>query len=137
MYWRFRYNQVTGLNVYYNSLPAGAQVSCLIGRVEALREYESPLTSPALEVAGKRMVFPVSLKPDEYVELDWTGRCRHFEPNGGVIGEVRPQGSAQLASGENTVRFSCESSDSTTSRAEVILSVKGEPLENRPGRSGK
>jgi len=131
MYWRFRYHEVTGLNVYYNALPAGADVSCLIGRVEALREHQQPLRSPALEVAGQRIVIPVSLKPDEYVELDWSGRCRHFDPNGGLIGEVRPEGRIQLAQGDNAVRFACESSDSATSRAEVILSVKGESLEGK------
>ena len=130
MYWCFRYHEVTGLHVYYNALPAGAEVSCLVGRIEALREYPRSLNSPGLEVAGKRAVFPVSLKPDEYVELDWTGKCRHFEPDGGLIGEVQPEGSIQLAHGDNAVRFTCELGDSATSRAEVILSVKGEPLEN-------
>ena len=137
MYWRFRYHEVTGLNLYYNALPAGAETSCLIGRVEALREYPRPLKTPALEVAGKRTVFPVSLQPDEYVELDWTGRCRHFEPNGGLIGEVQPDGKIQLASGDNSVRFTCERSEPATCRAEVTLSVKGEPLENRRAPSGK
>jgi hypothetical protein len=135
MYCPFRYNDVTGLNLYYNDLPPGAEVSCLIGRIEALRECPLPLKSPALEVAGQKLVFPVSIKPDEYVELDWTGRCRHFEPNGGLLAQVKPQRQLHLAQGKNLLRFTCEASESTTPRAEAILAVKGEPLKNRAKRS--
>jgi len=135
MYWVFRYHEVTGLNLYYNALPPGAEVACLIGRVEALQEQSVPLVSPALETAGQKMVFPASLKPDEYLEMDWAGRCRHFDPNGGLVAEVQPEGSLRLAPGDNRIRFTCEVNEATTSRAEVTLAVKGEPLPNRRERS--
>lgn len=128
MYWPFRYHEITGLNLYYNDLPPGAEVACLIGRIEALQEQDVPVVSPALEVAGQQMLFPVSLQPDEYLELDWNGRCRHFEPNGGVIEEVSPQGSLRLVPGENRLRFTCAGGEAQSPRAEVTLAVKGEPL---------
>jgi len=133
MYWPFRYHEVTGLNLYYNDLPPGVEVACLIGRLEALREQAVPLVSPALEAADQKVVFPVSLQPDEYLEWDWSGRCRHFEPNGGVLGEVQPQGSLRLAPGDHRLRFTCAGgeADSHSPRAEVTLAVKGEPLPNR------
>ena len=137
MYWHFRYPNVKGLNLYYNALPPGAEVSCLIGRIEALREHEQPLVSPALEAGGQQMVLPVSLKPDEYLELDWDGKCRHFGPNGGLVAEVQPRGRLRLTTGENRVRFTCETGESVSPRAEVTLAVKGQPLSNRKKRAGE
>jgi hypothetical protein len=132
MYWVFQYNQVTGVNLYYNALPPEAETSCLIGRIEALQELALPLRSPALEVGGKKLTFPVSLRPDEYVELDWQGKSRHFEPNGGLIQEVRPEGNLVLGAGDNAVKLTGEVSDVTSPRAEVTLATKGRPLQNPP-----
>jgi hypothetical protein len=124
------YSHTARVHLYYNGLPAGSKVACWIGRIEALEERPLPLVSPALEVGGKRQTFPVSLKPDEYLELDWAGRCRHFDPNGGQLGEVVPQGSLRLDRGNNRVTFSCVVSEKTSPGAEVTLSVRGQPLPN-------
>ena len=61
-------------------------------------------------------------------ELDWAGRCRHFDPNGAVLADVRPQGGLRLVPGDNRVRFSCATGAAASSRAEVTLSLRGEPL---------
>ena len=130
------YSHTARLHLYYNRLPAGAKVACWIGRIEALEERPWPLVSPALEVGERRQTFPVSLKPDEYLELDWAGGCRHFDPNGGQLGPVVPQGATRLAPGNNHVKFSCMVSGDASPRAEVTLSVRGQPLPNacRPGK---
>ena len=130
------YSHATHVHLYYNSLPAGSTVACWIGRIEALEERSLPLVSPALEVEGKNLVFPLSLKPDEYLELDWAGQCRHFDHNGGQLGQVVPQGAVRLASGNNGVRFFCMVRGDASPRAEVTLSVRGQPLPNghRPGK---
>jgi len=131
MYWAFRYTAVKGLNLYYNALPAGAEVSCLVSRIEALREYDVPMEAPSLEVGSRRVVFPVSLRPDEYVELGWDGKCRHFDPDGGLLADVTPQGQVRLRDGANAVRFACASGEDRSPRAEVTLAVRATPLENR------
>ena len=124
------YNRVTHLHLYYNALPGESKTTCWIGRIEALHERPLPLVSPTLEANGQKLVFPVTLQPEEYVELDWAGGCRHFGPNGNVVGSVAPQGTLRLVPGENRVRFSSEASDANSARAEVTLSVRGEPLSN-------
>ncbi len=124
------YSGVKHLHLYYNGLPAGAQAACWIGRIEALEEQPLPLASPSLEAGGQKIAFPVSLKPDEYLEMDFSGRCRHFDPNGAVLGEVKPQGGLRLAPGDTPVRFSCTVGNATSPRAEVTLSLRGEPLAN-------
>jgi hypothetical protein len=122
------YHGVKQVHLYYNGLPPGAQAACWIGRIEALEEQPLPLASPALEAGGRKLVLPLSLKPDEYLEADFAGRCRHFDPNGAVLGEVKPQGDLRLAPGDNQVRFSCVQAAATSPRAEVTLSLRGEPL---------
>ena len=124
------YGAAKELNLYYNGLPAGAKAACLIGRIEALQEQAVPLQSPALELAGQKLTFPVALQSEEYLELDWLGRCRHFDPNGGLLGEVNPQGSLRLAAGDNALRFSCDTGPQLSPRAEVSVALRGEPLAN-------
>ena len=79
------YRDVKQCHLYFNGLPAGAKAACWIGRIEAIEERGLPLVSPALESGGGRIIFPVSLKPDEYLEVDWTGRARHFDPDGALL----------------------------------------------------
>ena len=131
------YNKVSEVNFYYNGLPAGAKAACWISRIEALEELPLALESPALEAAGQRLMFPVALKPDEYAELDWAGRCRHFGPNGALLGEPQPQGSLRLPSGDSQVRFTCAPGAGNSPRAEVTIALRGCPLANaRRGRPG-
>ncbi len=129
------YSRVTHLHLYYNDLPAGAKVACWIGRIEALEERPLPLVSPTLTVAEKSTAFPVSLQPEEYLEMDWSGRCRHFDPNGGLLGQVVPQGTVRLSPGDNRVTFFCSCGGKASPRAEITLSVRGQPLPiaRRPG----
>jgi hypothetical protein len=124
------YGAVKHVHLYYNQVPAGGKVACWIGRIEALEERPWPLRSPSLGVAGTSLTLPVSLKPDEYLEMDWAGQCRHFDPNGGLLGQVVPQGGIRLAPGKNRVAFSCASAAEASRRAEVTLSVRGQPLPN-------
>lgn len=122
------YNATRELNVFYNALPAGARAACLIGRIEALQESALPLRNPALQAGGQTIAFAVSLMPDEYLETGVDGRCRHFDANGGLLGEVKPQGALQLSTGDNLVRLTSDGGTDLSTRAEVTLSVKGEPL---------
>lgn len=124
------YNSVKQCHVYFNGLPPGAKAACWIGRIEALEERALPLVSPTLEAGGQKQVFPVSLQPDEYLESDWSGGVRHFDPNGDVLGQVAPQGTLRIAAGENRVRFASTPGDAASARAEVTLCVRGEPLAN-------
>jgi len=124
------YGGVKELNLYFNGLPPGAEARCWIGRIEALEERPLPLVSPALEAAGQKITFPVSLKPDEYLEMEPDGRCRHFDPNGGLLGDVNPQGALRLAAGETPLRFACTTGEAASPRAEVTLSLRGAPIPN-------
>ncbi|NLX57029.1 MAG: hypothetical protein GXY58_18125 [Planctomycetaceae bacterium] len=122
------YNATHEVDLYFNGLPAHAEAECLIGRIEALRELPGPLCQPSLRVHETTLAFPVDLLPDHYVELDFAGRCRHFDPNGKVLAELTPQGSLALLTGSNPIRLTCGTEGECTTRAEVTLSVRGAPL---------
>ena len=74
------YNSVKQCHLYFNGLPPGAKAACWIGRIEALEEQALPLVSPTLEAGGQKLVFPVSLQPDEYLEMDWSGGMPPLRP---------------------------------------------------------
>ena len=46
---------------------------------------------------------PRTDRPRFRLEWDWTGRCRHFDPNGKLLGAIKPEGRLQLAAGDNAV----------------------------------
>ncbi len=122
------YNATREVDLYFNGIPAHAEAECLIGRIEALRELPGPLRSPTLRVADTSLVFPADLQPDEYVELDFAGRCRHFDPNGKVLAELTPSERISLQTGPNPMRLTCVAEGECTTRAEVTLAVRGAPL---------
>jgi hypothetical protein len=135
----FVYNATKEVDLYLNGVPAGATAECLIGRLEALQELPGSVKSPALEVGESRLIFPVDLPPEEYLELDFAGRCRHFDPNGKVLGAVKPTGRLALGRGANVVRLVCGADSDSSTRAEVTLAVRGKPLADarRPSLKGQ
>ncbi|NLY02433.1 MAG: hypothetical protein GXY83_40625 [Rhodopirellula sp.] len=54
--------------------------------------------------------------------------CRHFDRHGAVLSEVQPQGALRLAAGDNAIRFSSTEGETTSSRAEITLSFRGDPV---------
>jgi len=128
--WHFQYVRVDAINLYYNALPADSEAVCLIGRIEALREYPLELTNPTLATDNHSITFPVSIKPDEYLEMDGHGVCRHFEPDGGLLSEIKTAGDFGLSTGENLIRFLCAINERSAPRAEITFAVRGDPLRN-------
>ncbi|MHB8996780.1 MAG: hypothetical protein ACYC63_16145 [Armatimonadota bacterium] len=122
------YSMCKQLDLYVNGLPAGAKAEVLIGRIEGLKEIPVPVKSPALDSGASKVVFPVSLQPEEYVEMDFQGRAKHFDRNGKLIAAVTPQGQLKLAKGDNRVTFSCANEEDASTRAELTLALRGEPL---------
>lgn len=122
------YNATREIGLYFNGIPARSETECAFGRIEALRELPGPLRSPTLELENASIEFPADLQPDEYVELDFAGRCRHFDPNGKVLAELTPRGSITLQKGPNHWRLRCLTQGECTTRAEVTFGVRDAPL---------
>jgi hypothetical protein len=124
---------VTGLNLYFNNLPARQEVACDLSPIKALRTVKAALSNPALEIGGRRLLFPVTLASGDYLEFDPAAGGIHYDQRGAILGKVTPEGPPpRLAPGKNQVQFACLGPKGLAARAEVTLISYGEPL--RGGR---
>ena len=111
--------------LWYNNIPAGKSVRCLIGPIAAFPHTEYELKNPAITLGGKRVRFPVALESGAYLELR-EGRCVKYDKSGAPVGEVRPEGEIPtLAKGENPLTFTADAEGGSPSRAEVTVIAEG------------
>lgn len=123
---------VSQMTVYLNDLPPGEEVQCTLGPIKALRTRKAVLHHPAVEIGGKRVVFPVDLESGMAIEFESADDCRLYDERGNLLQRLRPEGEVPaVLSGENRVRFDCEGPDGFQSRAEVTVITSGRPLRER------
>jgi hypothetical protein len=97
----------------------------------ALAIQSAELKNPALTVNGQRLVLPTALKSGDFIELEPTGDCAHYDDKGDLLAGVRPTGAAAwpvLKAGENAVAFDCEKPAGVSARAEVTVNASGTPF---------
>jgi len=103
------FGRVEWLNLWYNDVPADAEVECFLSPVKALPLVKGRISRPAITAGGRTIVFPVEIESGCYLEFNGPGDCRLYGPKRELIGEVTPEGEAPvLEAGENVVTFSCE-----------------------------
>ena len=100
---------VSGLNLYFNDLPAQAEATCYFSQIKALKAVKVKLRNPAVQIGGRRIAFPGTLESGAYLELNSASDCKHYDERGTLLEEVKPQGDIPLlAAGDIPVRFACE-----------------------------
>ena len=117
------YSQVRRLNFYYNGLPAKTSVSCAIDDVKALPALDvRTLVDPWLEIGGRRIDCPGTLRDGQYVIL-WPGEpLRHYGlPLAEPAASEAPFETFELPEGEHTVRFGCPGPFIAPVRARITL----------------
>jgi len=112
---------ISELNLYLNNLPPGESTEVVISPIMALAVQPAELKNPALTVNGDTLTLPVTLKSGDFLELEPTGDCAHYNDKGDLLALVRPTAAPALRPGENTVTFNC-------ARAEVTLNAFGTPF---------
>ncbi|NLS93946.1 MAG: hypothetical protein GXX96_17440 [Planctomycetaceae bacterium] len=123
---------VSQMTVYLNNLPPGEEAACSIGPIRALRTQKVVLHNPAVEVAGRRLVFPVDLESGMTIEFDSLDDCRLYDERGNLLQRLQPQGDVPaLEPQANQVAFHCQGTDGFSSRAEVTIVARGTPLRER------
>ncbi len=99
---------VNQMTVYLNNLPPGEEATCSIGPIRALRTRKVVLHNPAVEVAGRRLVFPVDLESGMTIEFDSLDDCRLYDERGNLLQRLQPQGEVPvLETQANQVAFNC------------------------------
>ena len=92
------------LIIYYNSIPAGETVTCLVDDIRALR-YAATLRRPVLTVGDARVVFPVDLARGDRLRFDAEGCSVTRKAAAGPV-PVRAEGRLpQLRAGKNSVEL--------------------------------
>ncbi|MBT3378164.1 MAG: hypothetical protein HN742_27075 [Lentisphaerae bacterium] len=121
MYRGYPYHEVLGVNLFVNAIPAGGKSITTIGRIEALREHNDPLVGPVVGLNGRQVRIPVSMRTNEYLEIDRDGGYKLFEPNGGLLLSAKVQPSLVWPKGEMEASFSCEGGDGRSNRCELTV----------------
>ncbi len=130
---------VSRLTLYLNNIPAQGETTCYLSPIRALRTRKAVLHRPAIEVAGKRLVFPVDLESGMFLEFESPDDCRLYNERGDLVTRLYPEGDVPvLSSGDNQVAFSCQQpgdpqpadprSGDRGSRAEITMITCGSPV---------
>ena len=127
---------VSELNIYYNNLPRGEDVTCHISPIRALPVVKTTWANPAVTIGGRRIVFPVTMESGQTIEYRPGGGCTLRSETGAVVSRVEPEGHRpELAAGDNVAELTCETEAGPTPRAEVTVVASGEPLRGvAPGK---
>jgi hypothetical protein len=127
------HDHVSALNLWYNCLPPGGEVTCCLGPVKALRTVKSRLKNPTITIGDKEIVFPVVLESGQSLEFTGSSNCKVFDERGGLLQEVRAAGPTPvLAAGNNRVKFRCDASGSLPPRAKITVVSTGESIGKVP-----
>lgn len=127
-----QFNNVDKLQLWYNNLPAGDEVNCVIGPVKALPMVVAAITNPCITVGNARLLFRVKMESGMYLEFRSPTDCKLFGSKGEFLQDVQVEGEIPLLkNGDNQVSFSCGARDGVNPRVQVTLISEGNPLENK------
>jgi hypothetical protein len=126
-----RWGQIDRFALLLNDVSPGGEVSCRLGPVKALHTSPSTLVNPRVTINGASVTFPGTLSGDSYLEFTEEGKCRFFDPNGFLLGEVEPECDRPvlLGSGTNEIEFSCEAGSTQGQAVWITVIAEGERLE--------
>ena len=127
-----KFNSIDKLQLWYNNLPEGKNVECLVGPVKALPMVPVTLKNPTVIINGKKITFPVELESGMYLEYSTASGCILYGSKGETLKRVEPSGEAPLfAEGKNEISFSCRGPDDVNTRVQVTVISEGSPLAKR------
>ncbi len=124
------FKSVDKLQIWYNNLPAGKEVTCLIGPVKALPMVTLSIRNPSVTIGGAKIVFMVVMEPGMYLEFKSLADCKLYGSNGEFLRDVKIEGSIpNIVSGKNEISFNCDDQKEINSRVQVTVISEGDPLE--------
>jgi hypothetical protein len=130
-FFTLNFNNIDKLQLWYNNLPAGKEVSCMVGPVKAIPTVSGSVENPSITIGGEKIVFPVKMESGMYLELLSEKNCKLYGSKGEFIQDVPIQGSVpELKNGDNVVMFSSDTSGQTKQRVQVTVISEGKPLLN-------
>jgi hypothetical protein len=118
------------LQLWYNNLPAGKDVNCLIGPIKALPLVPVTINNPSISIGGEKLIFPVKMESGMYLEFKSQNECKLYGPKGEFLQDVQITGNIpDLIPGENEISFRCQGPDDVNSRVQITVISEGNPLK--------
>ncbi len=115
--------KITGLNIYFNSIPAGKTVECRVDEIRVFGPPE-PLRNPTLSIAGKTVRFPVAMNAGDRL-LIRNGQARWLEGKGKESAPIKMVPTLpRLRPGMNSILFSLPENGPRQFRVRVSLVKK-------------
>lgn len=126
-----QFQNVDKLKLWYNNLPAGKEVKCVISAVKALPIVPIAIKNPSIVIKGEKIIFPVEMESGMYLEFLSFSDCKLYGSKGELLREVTPIGTPPtLMNGQNQISFSCDGHQAVNTRVQVTVIGEGEPLLN-------
>ncbi len=123
------YNNVIGLELWYNNVPARRTVCCHLSPIEALPLVPQRLSRPAITLNGRTVRFPVEIETGQYLELRGPRDCKLYSAKGELLREVSPEGDLpDLAPGANELTFRCADAGCRPRAFVTVISEGDQPL---------
>jgi len=123
------FENVNKLQVWYNNIPAGKEVNCVVGTVKALPLVPLSIKNPEIRIGDENIVFPVTMESGMYLEFMSEHDCRLYGSKGELLQEVKIEGKIPiLKKGDNLVSFHCMGPAGISSRVQITVIAEGEPL---------
>jgi hypothetical protein len=127
-----QFNNVDKLQIWYNNLPAGKEVNCLIGTVKALPLVPLTIINPSISIGQERLVFQVRMESGMYLEFRSKSDCKLYGSKGEFLQDVQVEGVIPvLTNGDNNISFTCTADEGINPRVQVTVISEGKALENR------
>ncbi|MEI6436665.1 MAG: carbohydrate binding domain-containing protein, partial [Bacteroidota bacterium] len=124
-----QFDKVDKLQLWYNNLPAGKEVSCMVGPVKAIPTVYENIDNPSISIGGGKITFPVKMESGMYLEFRSSTDCKLYGSKGQLLMEIIPEGKIpNLVNGINEISFSCIGSDEINPRVQVTVINEGDPL---------
>lgn len=124
-----QFNNVDKLQLWYNNLPAGEEVKCLISDIKALQMVPESIVDPEITTGNGKIVFKVKIESGMYLEFNSDKDCKLYGPKGEFLQDVRVEGSMPtIKNGENDVSFSCQGTLGLSTRVQVTIFSRGSEI---------
>ena len=123
------FNNIDKIQLWYNNLPGGKEIGCIISPVRALPLVPITIENPSVTIDGKTVTFLCRMESGMYLEFYNEKDCKLFGSKGELLGNVEIKGTIpDLKRGDNEIIFFCKGSEKVNSRVQVTVITEGKPL---------
>ena len=121
-----QFNNVDKLQLWYNNIPSGKEVNCVIGTIKALPMVPATIIDPEIKIGTQNLIFRVQMESGMYLEFNSAEDCRLYGPKGEFLKNVKIDGYIPVINnGENDISFRCKGTEGVSTRVQVTMITEG------------